>query len=133
MPTYEVPARVESIRAARLTDGDFSFTDPAGHGLEPVLAVHHEGLVRFLGEAWGRWRAYGGEGGPLDLRATPGGTAAAGRRPGGGGGLPAPVLAAPRLATANSPTVDSPVNAGIPFDQSESHFRHLKAGEGGSH
>src|SRR5512140_3126042 len=59
MPMYEVPARVESIRAALLTDGSFSFTDPAGHGLEPVLAVHHEGLVRFLGEAWGRWRAHG--------------------------------------------------------------------------
>jgi hypothetical protein len=27
-----------------LTDGSFSFTDPAGHGLEPVL-VHHEGLT----------------------------------------------------------------------------------------
>ena len=30
MPMYEVPARVESIRAALLTDGSFSFTDPAG-------------------------------------------------------------------------------------------------------
>ena len=45
MPMYEVSARVESIRAALLTDGSFSFTDPAGHGLEPVLAVHHEGLA----------------------------------------------------------------------------------------
>ena len=65
MPMYEVPARVESIRAALLTDGSFSFTDPAGHGLEPVLAVHHEGLVRFLGEAWGRWRTHGSWGATL--------------------------------------------------------------------
>src|SRR5437868_14811251 len=38
MPMYEVPARVESIRAALLTDDNFSFADPAGHGLEPVTA-----------------------------------------------------------------------------------------------
>jgi len=62
MPVYEVPARVESIRTALLADDTFSFADPAGHGLEPVLAVHHEGLVNFLGEAWGRWRAHGGGG-----------------------------------------------------------------------
>jgi len=65
MPMYEVPARVESIRAALLTDDNFSFTDPAGHGLEPVTAVHHEGLVSFLGEAWGLWRAHGGGGGAM--------------------------------------------------------------------
>src|SRR5262249_27883150 len=33
-----------------------------GQGLGPVTAVHHEGLVRFLGEAWGLWRARGGGG-----------------------------------------------------------------------
>ncbi len=65
MPMYELPARVESIRAALLTDDSFSFADPAGHGLEPVTAVHHEGLVNFLGEAWGRWRAHGGGGGSM--------------------------------------------------------------------
>jgi acetoin utilization deacetylase AcuC-like enzyme len=41
MPMYEVPARVESIRAALLADDNFSFTDPAGHGLEPVTDYHH--------------------------------------------------------------------------------------------
>ena len=65
MPMYEVPARVESIRTALLADDNFSFADPAGHGLEPVTAVHHEGLVSFLGEAWGRWRAHGGGGGAM--------------------------------------------------------------------
>ena len=45
MPMYEVPARAESIRAALLADGEFSFADPTGHGVEPVTAVHHEGLA----------------------------------------------------------------------------------------
>ena len=33
MPMYEVPARVESIRAALLTDDAFSFADATDHGL----------------------------------------------------------------------------------------------------
>jgi hypothetical protein len=33
MPMYEVPARVESIRAALLTDDSFSFTDPSATAL----------------------------------------------------------------------------------------------------
>ena len=60
MPMYEVPARVESIREALLADDAFSFADPAAHGLGPVTAVHHEGLVSFLADAWGLWRAQGG-------------------------------------------------------------------------
>jgi hypothetical protein len=60
IPMYEVPARVESIHAALLADDEFSFADPAGHGLGPVTAVHHEGLVRFLAEAWSLWLAHGG-------------------------------------------------------------------------
>ena len=63
MPMYEVPARVESIRAALLTDDNFSFADATDHGLGPVTAVHHEGLVRFLDEAWSLWRMHGGGGG----------------------------------------------------------------------
>jgi acetoin utilization deacetylase AcuC-like enzyme len=65
MPIYEVPARVESIRAALLADDEFSFTVPTEHGLGPVVAVHHEGLVGFLAEAWGLWRNQGGGGGPM--------------------------------------------------------------------
>lgn len=71
LPMYEVPARVESIRAALLTDGNFSFADPTDHGVEPVTAVHHEGLVRFLAEAWSLWRAHGGGGGSMPPQFTP--------------------------------------------------------------
>jgi acetoin utilization deacetylase AcuC-like enzyme len=62
MPMFEVPARVESIRAALLADDQFTFVEPTGHGLGPVLAVHHEGLVKFLADAWSLWRANGGGG-----------------------------------------------------------------------
>src|SRR5499427_655901 len=65
MPMYEVPARVESIRAALLTDDNFGFADATGHGLGPVTAVHHEGLVCFLDEAWSLWRKHGGGGGSM--------------------------------------------------------------------
>jgi acetoin utilization deacetylase AcuC-like enzyme len=60
MPMYEVPARAESIRAALAADGEFSFAEPTDHGLGPVTAVHQEGLVRFLEEAWSLWRSHGG-------------------------------------------------------------------------
>jgi acetoin utilization deacetylase AcuC-like enzyme len=65
IPIYEVPARVESIRTALLADSEFSFTDPTGHGLGPVTAVHDEGLVRFLAESWTLWRRGGGGGGAM--------------------------------------------------------------------
>ena len=45
MPMYEVPARVESIRTALLTDDNFSFADPVGHGLEPVTACRRAGIT----------------------------------------------------------------------------------------
>src|SRR5262249_61150670 len=72
MPMYEVPARVESIRAALLTDDNFSFADATDHGLGPVTAVHHEGLVRFLEEAWSLWRKHGGGGGSMPPQVMPG-------------------------------------------------------------
>ena len=65
MPMYEVPARVESIRAALLADSEFAFTGPTDHGLGPVSAVHNEGLVRFLAESWSLWRRHGGGGGAM--------------------------------------------------------------------
>ena len=71
MPMYEVPARVESIRAALLTDDNFSFADATDHGLGPVTAVHHEGLVRFLDEAWSLWRKHGGGGGSMPAQFMP--------------------------------------------------------------
>jgi acetoin utilization deacetylase AcuC-like enzyme len=65
MPMYEVPARVESIRRALLADDQFTFVEPTRHGLGPVLAVHHQGLVQFLADAWSLWRANGGGGAPM--------------------------------------------------------------------
>jgi acetoin utilization deacetylase AcuC-like enzyme len=51
-PAYEVPERAERIRAALVADGGFELVGPTEHGLEPILAVHDPGLVRFLEEAW---------------------------------------------------------------------------------
>src|SRR5258707_6883989 len=65
VPIYEVPARAESIRAALLADDAFSFAEPAEHGISPVTAVHHEGLVRYVEEAWSLWRAHGGGAGSM--------------------------------------------------------------------
>ncbi len=52
IPANEVPERAERIRAALLADGGFELTEPTEHGLDPILAVHDPGLVRFLEEAW---------------------------------------------------------------------------------
>jgi len=52
VPAYEVAERGERIRGALATDGGFELLSPTEHGLEPVLAVHDDGLVRFLEEAW---------------------------------------------------------------------------------
>jgi acetoin utilization deacetylase AcuC-like enzyme len=52
IPANEVAERAELIRAALAADGGFSFVEPTDHGLDPILAVHDQGLVRFLEEAW---------------------------------------------------------------------------------
>ena len=52
VPANEVPERAEAIRAALIADGGYELVVPTGHGLEPILAVHDPGLVRFLEEAW---------------------------------------------------------------------------------
>jgi acetoin utilization deacetylase AcuC-like enzyme len=52
VPAREVAERAERIRVALLADGGFELIDPAEHGVEPILAVHDPGLVRFLEEAW---------------------------------------------------------------------------------
>jgi acetoin utilization deacetylase AcuC-like enzyme len=49
---YEVPERAELIRATLAADGGFELGGPTDHGLEPILAIHDPGLVRFLEEAW---------------------------------------------------------------------------------
>ncbi len=57
VPAWEVPGRAEAIRRALAADPAFDLGAPAGHGLEPVLAVHDPGLVRYLEEAWSDWAA----------------------------------------------------------------------------
>jgi len=52
VPANEVPERAEMIRAALVEDGGFELTEPTDHGLDPILAVHDAGLVRFMEEAW---------------------------------------------------------------------------------
>lgn len=57
----EVAERAERIRATLVADGGFEVVEPTDHGLDPILAVHDPGLVRFVEEAWaeGRRQAMG--------------------------------------------------------------------------
>ena len=57
VPANEVAERAELIRQALVADGGFELVPPTDHGLEPILAVHHPGLVQFLEEAWPAARA----------------------------------------------------------------------------
>jgi acetoin utilization deacetylase AcuC-like enzyme len=59
VPANEVAERAELIRATLLADGGFELTAPTDHGEAPILAVHDEGLVRFLETAWSTARAQG--------------------------------------------------------------------------
>jgi acetoin utilization deacetylase AcuC-like enzyme len=52
LPANEVPARADAIRDALAADGGFELMKPTEHGLDPILAIHDAGLVRFLEEAW---------------------------------------------------------------------------------
>jgi acetoin utilization deacetylase AcuC-like enzyme len=52
IPANEVAERAELIRTALEADGGFELVAPAEHGLDPILAVHDEGLVRFVETAW---------------------------------------------------------------------------------
>lgn len=56
---YEVARRAEVIREALEGDPAFSFCPPGSFGIEPVRAVHDEGLIRYLENAWQDWRARG--------------------------------------------------------------------------
>lgn len=62
VPAFEIGARATSILAAVEADGGFQLQAPDGFGLEPILAVHDPGLVRYLETAWDEWLA-GGTGG----------------------------------------------------------------------
>ena len=48
----ETPSRAEAILAALAGDHHYTLLAPTDHGLDPILAVHDPGLVRFLEEAW---------------------------------------------------------------------------------
>jgi len=52
IPANEVAERAELIRMALEADGGFELVGPAEHGAGPILAVHDEGLVRFVETAW---------------------------------------------------------------------------------
>src|SRR5512144_2316091 len=58
-PANEVAERAERIRAALAADGGFELVPPTEHGDGPLTAVHDEGLVRFLAEAWAASRRDG--------------------------------------------------------------------------
>jgi len=52
IPAHEIVERAENIRAALVADGGFDLVEPTDHGLDPIVAVHDPGLVRFLETAW---------------------------------------------------------------------------------
>ncbi len=57
VPANEVAERAERIRVALDADGGYELVGPTEHGEEPIVAVHDEGLVRFLESAWARFRS----------------------------------------------------------------------------
>jgi len=52
IPANEVAERAERIRESLVADGGFALVEPVEHGVEPILAVHDPGLVRFVEAAW---------------------------------------------------------------------------------
>jgi len=56
VPANEVAERAERIRAALESDGGFELSGPTEHGEAPITAVHDEGLVRFLENAFAGFR-----------------------------------------------------------------------------
>src|SRR4051794_9294399 len=52
IPAKEVAERAERIRSTLEADGGFAIESPTEHGIDPILAVHDPGLLRFLEEAW---------------------------------------------------------------------------------
>jgi acetoin utilization deacetylase AcuC-like enzyme len=59
IPANEVGERAERIRAALAADGAFTIAAPTDHAVAPIAAVHDEGLIRFLAEAWSDLQAQG--------------------------------------------------------------------------
>jgi acetoin utilization deacetylase AcuC-like enzyme len=59
VPAYDVPRRVDVIRAALEDDGTFAFTAPRAFGDEPILAVHDRRMLAWLDAAWPAYVATG--------------------------------------------------------------------------
>ncbi len=55
VPAYEVPQRAAAILAALAAEPEVSIEEPPPALLEPLLAVHDSGLVRYLESAWDEW------------------------------------------------------------------------------
>jgi acetoin utilization deacetylase AcuC-like enzyme len=59
IPAYEVVTRGRSIAIALEDDPAFAFELPHEYGVEPIRAVHSDGLIRYLESAWADWRSGG--------------------------------------------------------------------------
>lgn len=53
---FEHTGRAETIRATLAADPRFSMREPGEHGVDPITAVHNEGLVAFLSRAWAEYQ-----------------------------------------------------------------------------
>jgi acetoin utilization deacetylase AcuC-like enzyme len=52
VPCFESPARAVAIERALSGDPAFAFEEPDEHGLDPILALHDQGMVTTLADAW---------------------------------------------------------------------------------
>jgi acetoin utilization deacetylase AcuC-like enzyme len=52
IPCFESPERIVAIESALRADGRFAFEEPAGHGRDPILAVHDAAMVDVFEHAW---------------------------------------------------------------------------------
>lgn len=59
VPCFEMPSRADMVLEQVRRTGLGEVREPTAHGLDPVLAVHDAGYVRFLETAWTRWQALG--------------------------------------------------------------------------
>ena len=56
---FELPVRATRVRQAFIDAGLGAMHAPKDAGMGPILAVHDEGYVTFLREAWADWQALG--------------------------------------------------------------------------
>jgi acetoin utilization deacetylase AcuC-like enzyme len=59
VPAYDVPRRVDGIRAALAEDPAFAFAEPRAFGDGPILAVHDRRMLEWLDAAWPAYAATG--------------------------------------------------------------------------